>query len=101
MIAVIVYSSVSPRRTAPPAWLVRSATVLVLVERSGITVAIDVTIAPRITGSLLVLAETVALVLPGATRLVTSMTSMSTALMLSDAPVNRGRSPAFETTAPR
>ena len=46
LMTLIVYSSVSPRRTAPPAWLTRSATVFVLVERSGRTVAIDVTNAP-------------------------------------------------------
>ena len=101
LMTVIVYSSVSPRSTAPPAWLFRSATVLVLVDRSGRTVAIDVTNAPIRTGSLLVFAPTVALVSPGATPLVTLMTSMSTPLMLSAAPVSCGRSPAFETAAPR
>ena len=101
LMTLIVYSSVSPRSTAPPAWLTRSATVLVLVERSGRTVAMDVMNEPMMTGSLLVFAPTVALVLPGDTRLVTSMTSMSMPLMLSAVPASRGRSPAFETTTPR
>ena len=46
LMTVIVYSSVSPRSTAPPGWLFRSATVLVLVDRSGRTVAIEVMNAP-------------------------------------------------------
>jgi hypothetical protein len=45
-VVVIVYSSVSPARIAPPVWLVRSATDLVVVEKSGRVVAIDVTNAP-------------------------------------------------------
>jgi hypothetical protein len=64
---LIVYSSVSPGSTAPPAWLFRFVTVFVLVERSGITVAIDVMNAPMSTGSLLVFAPRIALVSPGLT----------------------------------
>ena len=41
-VTVIVYWSVSPARTAPPVWLFRSLTVLVVVEKSGFTVAIEV-----------------------------------------------------------
>ena len=101
LMTLIVYSSVSPRRTAPPVWLFRSATVFVVVERSGRTVAIDVTKAPIRTGSWLVFALMVALVSPDMTPVVTLMTSMSTPLMLSASPVSCGRSPAFETAVPR
>jgi hypothetical protein len=101
LMTLIVYSSVSPRRTAPPEWLARSATVLVLVERSGRTVAMEVMNAPIRTGSLLVLAPTVALVSPDMTPEVTLMMSMSTPLMLSEAPVSCGRSPTLDTAAPR
>jgi hypothetical protein len=42
----IVYSSVSPGRTAPPVWGVRSATVFVVPEKLGLVVAIEVMNAP-------------------------------------------------------
>jgi hypothetical protein len=42
LLAVIVYCRVSPGRTALPAWLLRSVTALVLAEKSGFTVAIEV-----------------------------------------------------------
>jgi hypothetical protein len=46
-VVVTVYSSVSPTRTAPPVWLLRSVTVFVVAEKSGRVVAIEVTNAPR------------------------------------------------------
>ncbi len=98
---VIVYCSVSPGSTAPPVWLFRSVTVVVVVEKSGFTVAIDVTKPPTMYESSFVDAVTVALVSPGLTNDVTFSTSRSIPLMLFTSPVVRGRSPAFETRAPR
>ena len=101
LMTLIVYSRVSPRSTAPPLWLTRSATVLLLVDSSGRMVAIEVMNEPITYASTLVFAPTVALVSPGDTRAVTSTTSMSTLLMLSLVPASRGRSPLLETALPR
>jgi hypothetical protein len=46
LVVVIVYSSVSPARTAPPACALRSVTVFVVAEKSGFVVAMDVTKPP-------------------------------------------------------
>ncbi len=101
LITVIVYSSMSLASTAPPGWLVRLATVLLLVDRSGRVVATEVTKPPSANESWSVDTLTVALVWPCETLLVTSMTSMSMPLMLLAVPVSCGRSPAFDTAAPR
>jgi hypothetical protein len=46
LVALIVYSMMSPGRTAPPGWTVRSVTVFVAPLKSGLYVEMDVTNAP-------------------------------------------------------